>query len=741
MNQQSVGKPMVRVDGVLKVTGRATYAAEHVLPNVAHAVIVTSTAAKGRVKALDVTAAQHAAGVVAVISHLNAPKLPYREHKSALDPTGERLHVLQDDVVRFNGQAIAIIVAETLEQAEYAASLVRTEYLSETPRLDFTGGLERAEAPAVGLLPNSPLPADTRRGDPEIALADADVKIDAEYLIARQQHNPMEPHATIARWDGDRLTLWDKTQWVANVRDELAAVFGLPPENVHVISPFVGGAFGTTLRAWSHVTLSALAAMYVGRPVKLVLTRRQMYTETGYRPETWQSVKLGASRHGRIAAIIHRGIAETSSHEQYVERLVESARFLHSCPNVATHYALLPLDVHTPVYMRAPGTASGIFALECAMDELAYALHLDPVALRLLNEPQKDEHANLPFSSRSTHECYRVGAERFGWAARKPEPRSMSDGKWLIGWGMATTTYHTLRGPAGAHVRLLADGRAEVESAASDMGPGTYTSMTQVASDALGIPLERVHFSLGDSTFPFASPHGGSMTMASVGSAVHVACLAARAKALGLVATDEHSPLGGAHFNMTDAADGRLFLRADPSRGERYQEIFARHGLDVLEVTEMTQPGAEHNQYSMNAFGALFAEVAVDRDLGIIRVRRLVGAYAAGRIVNPRMARSQSIGGMVGGIGMALMEHTITDRTSGRIVNADLANYLAPVNADIADLDPIFVEENDPYVNPLGAKGVGELALVGVAPAIANAVFHATGKRVRDLPITPEKLL
>ena len=347
-------------------------------------------------------------------------------------------------------------------------------------------------------------------------MADADVKLDAEYLVPRQQHNPLEPHATIARWDGDRLTLWDKTQWVANVRDELAAVFGLPPENVHVISPFVGGAFGTTLRAWPHVTLAALAAKLAGRPVKVALTRRQMYAGTGYRPETWQSVKLGASRDGRLAAIIHRGIAETSTYEQYVEHLLDSSRFLHSCPNVATHYALLPLDVHTPVYMRAPGTANGIFALECAMDELGAELGMDPVELRLLNEPDRDGHTNLPFSSRSTRECYRVGAERFGWATRKPEPRSMSDGKWLIGWGMATATYHTLRGPAGARVRVFADGHAIVESAASDMGPGTYTAMTQVASDALGIPPEQVHFSLGDSTFPFASPHGGSMTMASV---------------------------------------------------------------------------------------------------------------------------------------------------------------------------------------------------------------------------------
>jgi xanthine dehydrogenase YagR molybdenum-binding subunit len=730
-----------RVDGVLKVTGRATYAAEHELPDLAHAVIVTSTVAKGRVKRLDVTAAERAGGILAVITHRNAPRLPYRPQKSALDPVGERLHVLQDDAVRFNGQPVAVVVAERLDQAEYTASLVQLEYTTETPRLDLTGGLEYAVVAEASRLPDSPVPADTRRGDPERALAEAAVTVEAEYLVPRQQHNPMEPHATVARWDGDRLTLWDKTQWVVHVRDELSAVFGLAPEQVHVISPFVGGAFGTTLRAWPHVTLAALAARVVGRPVKLVLTRRQMYTGTGHRPETWQRMALGPSRDGRLTAIIHHGIAETSAYEQYVERLLEPTGFLHSCPHVATRYRLVPLDVHTPLYMRAPGVASGVFALECAMDELAYALRMDPVALRLLNEPQQDEHTGLPFSSRSTRVCYRVASERFGWAARQPEPRSMRDGKWLIGWGMATAVYHTFRGPAGARVRLLADGRATVESAASDMGPGTYTAMTQVASDALGIPPDRVRFALGDSTFPYASPHGGSQTMASVGSAVHAACLAARAKALGLAAADERSPLRGVSADEVAAADGRLFLRANPSRGERYRGLLGRHGLEGLEATEMTQPGDDRHRYSMQAFGAVFAEVAVDRDFGLVRVRRLVGAYGAGRIVNPRMARSQVISGMVGGIGMALMEHTVTDRHSGRVVNADLANYLVPVHADIAELDAVFVEEQDPHVNPLGVKGVGELALVGVAPAIANAVFHATGRRVRELPITPEALL
>lgn len=725
VSPNAVGQPMPRVDGALKVTGRATYAAEFDVTGVAHAVIVSSTVAKGRIRAIETGAAEQSPGVVRVISHLNAPRLAYRELKSALDPLGERLHALQDDVVRFNGQPIAVIIADTLEQAEYAASLVRVDYddadrarvdavvCSQPPRLEFA----HAVPPDAGLLPGSSVPADARRGDPDAALAEAAVTVDAHYRIARQQHNPMEPHATIARWDDDQLTLWDKSQWVAQTRDELAAVFGLAPDQVHVISPFVGGAFGTTLRAWPHVTLAALAARVVGRPVKLVLTRRQMYTGTGYRPETWQRMALGASRDGRLTALLHEATAETSQYEQYVERITEATTFLHACPNVAVRYRLLPLDVHTPTYMRGPGVASGVFALECALDELAHELRLDPVELRLRNEPARDEHRRLPFSSRATRECYRAAGDRFGWSARSPEPRSMRDGRWLIGWGMATAVYHTFRNSAAARVRLLANGHAVVECAASDMGPGTYTSMTQVASDALGLPPDRVHFALGDSTFPYAPSHGGSQTMASVGSAVHAACLAARARLMAMETGDA------------------------PSRSERYEEILARHGLDMLEVVETATPDDAASRFSMHAFGAVFAEVAVDPDFGLIRARRVVGAYGAGRIVNPRMARSQAIGGMVGGIGMALLEATTLDRTTGRIANATLADYLVPVNADIPTLDAIFVDEEDPHVNPLGVKGIGEIALVGVAPAIANAVFHATGRRVRDLPIRMESLL
>lgn len=737
----SIGQPLTRVDGPLKVTGAATFAAEFDLSNLAHAVMVTSTIAKGRISTIDTTPAERAPGVLAILTHRNAPTLPYRPHRTVLDPVGERLHVLQDVAVVFNGQPIAVVVAETPDQAEYAAHLIDVTYTPEPPRLDFERARSEAIAPEAGLTAGSPVPADTVRGNPEAVWTNAPVRLDLAYSIPRQQHNPMEPHATIARWDGNHLTLWDKSQWVVTVRDELAAIFGLESDQVHVISPFVGGAFGTTLRAWAHVTLAALAARQTGRPVKLALTRRQMYAGTGYRPETWQRLAVGAGRDGRLHAIIHEGTAETSTYEQYTERLLEVSRMLYSCPNVRTRYRLAPLDTHTPLFMRAPGVASGSFALESALDELAYELRMDPIDLRIRNEPDRDEHANLPFSSRSTVACYRAGAERFGWAARRPAPRSMRDGRSLVGWGMAAAVYHTFRGPAGARVRLFADGRATIESAASDMGPGTYTSMIQVASDALGIAPDRLRFVLGDSTFPYAPSHGGSQTMASVGSAVHAACLSVRQKLLALAIADERSPLRGFASDALDAADGRIVARAEPARGDRYQEILARHGLDVLDATESVTPSRDRARFSMQAFGAVFADVAVDSDFGTVRVRRLVGAYGAGRIVNPRMARSQMIGGMVGGLGMALMEHTVMDRASGRVVNATLADYLVPVNADITAFDTIFVDEHDPHVNPLGVKGIGELALVGVAPAIANAVFHATGKRVRELPINIEKLL
>ena len=711
MTTAYIGQPISRVDGRKKVTGGATYAAEFDVPGQAHAVIVRSTVAKGRIAVIDGKAAEEAPGVLAVLTHRNAPKLAYREHKALIDPeVGERLHVLQDDQVNHQGQPIGLVIADTLEQATYAAGLVRVGYAAETGMTD----ISRAE-PARPTQEETDQPSDrppeTRRGDPDGALAAAEVNIQQTYVIPRENHNPIELHATIAAWDGDRLTLWDKTQWVDNVADEIAAVFGIPVENIRVVSPFVGGAFGSALRAWPHVTLAALGARAVKRPVKIMLSRREMYYGVGYRPHTVQAVGLGASRDGRLAAIIHEGYQETSTYEEFTEALLDATRFLHSCPNVSTRHRVARMNVHTPTYMRAPGEASGIYALESAMDELAIALNMDPVELRLRNEPKEDEYKKQPFSSRSTRECYRIAGERFGWNRRTAEPRSMRDGHWLIGWGVASATYPTLRAPASAKARLLPDGTAEVTSAASDMGPGTWTSMTQVAADALGLPIERVKFTLGDTRLPKAPVHGGSITMASVGSAVQAACRKAREDALAR---------GGAN-DLTEAM---------------------RRVAQPIEAAVDVKPGKEMKQFSMHSFGAVFVEVAVDADLGETRVRRIVGAYGAGRIINPKLAHSQCIGGMIGGIGMALMEHSVVDPRNGRVPNGNLAEYAVPVHADCPPaMEVIFVDEQDPHVNPLGVKGIAELALVGVAPAVANAVFHATGKRIRELPITPDKLL
>lgn len=690
-----IGKPLPRVDGHAKVTGVARYAADFNQPGQAYAVIVSATVGLGRVIGIDSAPVEQMPGVMAVITHRNAPRLPYAPHKSYIDPaTGERLHVLQDDHVRFYGQPVAIIIANTLDQAERAAAALRVSYAAERPIVDPADPEARPVVPEAGK-------ADTARGNADSALADAPVKVDEIYEIARENHNPMEPHATVAAWNGNRLTLWSKSQFVVNEQAEIAAIFGLPPENVQVICPFIGGAFGTTLRTWPHVTLAAMAARQVGRPVKLALTRKQMFFTTGHRPRTLQRMALGATADGKLTSIVHEGTGETSRYEEFMEALTSVTTFLYSTPNVRTRYRLMPLDIGTPNHMRGPGEASGVFALECAVDELSYKLGIDPIDLRRRNEPAIDEGENKPFSSRSLMKCYDLAAERFGWSRRLPEPRSMRDGRLLVGMGVASASYPAFQAQASARARLLPDGTAEVEVAASDMGPGTYTSMTQVAAETLGLPVERVRFSLGRSDYPPAPSHGGSWTMASVGSAIRAACLAVQEEA------------------VKRSVDGQP--------------------IEVV-VSSQRDPQVA-GQFSMHAFGSVFVEVACDPDVGTIRVRRAVGAYGIGRVVNPRLARSQCIGGMIGGIGMALMERTVLDQRDGRPVNAHMADYLMPVNLDIPQLESHFVAEEDPHVNPLGVKGLGEIALVGMAPAIANAVFHATGKRVRTLPIRIEDVL
>jgi xanthine dehydrogenase YagR molybdenum-binding subunit len=737
MSTDIIGKPLARVDGRAKVTGEARYAADFNQRDQLYAVVVGATAGLGRVTEIDAAAVLGMPGVVAVITHQNAPKLAYGPHKGMIDPAiGERLHVLQDDQVRFYGQPVAVVVADTQDVAERAANALRITYAATRPVVDPKDAAIQVVVPGA-----SHVHGDSSRGDADRALREAPVRIEADYDIARENHNPMEPHAVVAAWSGDRLTLWSKSQFVVNEQAEIAAIFGVPAENVQVICPFVGGAFGTSLRTWPHVTLAALAARQIGRPVKLALSRKQMFFTTGHRPRTLQRVALGATQYGKLTSVIHEATAETSRYEQFTEALVSATGYMYSCPNLRTRYRLAPVDSGTPTHMRGPGEASGMFALECAIDELSYALGIDPVELRRQNEPAIDEGESKPFSSRSLMPCFDLAAERFGWSRRNPAPGSMRDRRLMVGMGCASATYPVWYLPTSARVRLHADGTVAVEVAASDMGPGTYTSMTQVAAETLGLPVEQVRVSIGRSDFPAAPPHGGSMTMASVGSAVRAACLAVREEVKRRAIADQRSRVFGASADAVEWVGGALRRLGDTSPGQSYREVVASAGQPIEAHASNGHDPRAQQRYSMHSFGAVFTEVAVDPDVGTIRVRKVVGAYGAGRIVNPQLARSQCTGGMIGGIGMALMEQTALDARDGRPVNAHMADYLVPVNLDIGTLEAHFVDEDDAHVNPLGVKGLGEIALVGLAPAIANAIFHATGKRVRTLPIRIENIL
>jgi xanthine dehydrogenase YagR molybdenum-binding subunit len=722
----SIGAGLNRVDGRLKVTGGARYSAEMPVANVAHAVIVGSTAATGRIASIDTAAAERASGVIRVITHLNAPKL-----------VAGPLTLLQDDRVRYNGQPIAVVVANTLEQATDAASLVAVQYADGAPAaIDMTARKMDAYKPGGGR-------PDSVRGDIDAGLAAAEVKIDARYSTPFENHNPMEPHATIAVWEGDELTVYDATQHIYGVKSGVAKALDIPPEKVRVVSYFVGGGFGGKGRMWSHVPLAAMAAKVVSRPVKLVLTRRQMFGPVGGRPETSQHIVLGARRDGTLTVARHESVSHTSRFDEFLESCANVTRMLYAVPNLETMHRLVKLDVGTPTYQRAPGEAPGSFALETAMDELAAALAMDPLELRLKNYAEKDPDSGREWSSKSLRECYRVGAERFGWAKRSAKPRAMRDGSSLVGYGMASATYPMNRSSASASVRLMADPagnvRAIVQSATHEIGTGTYTVMAQVAADALTLAPEQVRFELGDSRMPQSPVSGGSMTSASTGSAVYETCLAARQKLIELAVADRASPLFGARVEDVVAADGRLSVITGTRRTESYAAVLKRQPESALVVNGDSRPTP--NQYSMHSFGAVFAEVRVDEELGEIRVPRIVTAYGAGTILNAKTARSQMAGGIVWGLGMALEEETLVDSRTGRYVNADLAEYHVPVNADVGHLDISFVEETDTRVNPLGVKGIGEIGITGVVAAIGNAVFNATGVRVRDLPITLDKLL
>ncbi len=692
-----IGEPINRVDGRLKVTGAAHFTAETPADRMAYAVIVQSSIANGTLQTIDTSAAAAASGVIAVMTADNAPRLPQQGRAALKPPSGRALSLLQERTVHYNGEPIAVVIASSFEEATHAASLVRAMYQTDQPVIDMTAALPNARPYTEKILGS--IPSALARGDVASGLSEAAARVDETYTTPIETHNAMEPHATVAQWEGDRLTLYDSTQYVYGVKRFVAKTLGVPEDSVRVISNFAGGAFGSKGSAWSHVVLAAMAAKQVGRPVKLVLSRRQMFGLVGARPYTVQRVALGAHSDGTLTAVRHESTSSTSVLEDWLEPSTLQTRMLYATPNIETSQRLVKLNVGTPTFNRAPGEASGTFALESAMDELAVELGMDPIALRLKNYAEADPESGHPWSSKSLRECYAQGAERFGWARHNPRPRATKDGEVLVGYGMATATYPARRSPASALARMLPNGDVVVQAATHELGTGTYTVMSQIAADVLGIPVGRVHFELGDSTMPENPISAGSMTAASTGSAVQAVAEALRDK------------------------------------------LRSRTGNETVEARVSVKPGDEQQHYSMHSFGAVFAEVRVDPDLGELRVSRVLGAYGVGRLLNDKTAHSQLMGGIVYGLGHALTEETIIDPRTGRYLNADLAEYLVPVNADVPDIEVIVVDEHDTIVNPLGVKGIGEIATTGVAAAVANAVFNATGHRVRTLPIRLDKLL
>jgi xanthine dehydrogenase YagR molybdenum-binding subunit len=714
-----------RVDGVAKVTGKAKYIAEWRFPSLSYGYLVHSTIAKGKIRTIDASEAERHPGVVKVLTHLNTTKYAKAENDRPHRP-------LHNADVLFSGQAVALVVAETFEQARYAATLVKIEYDRETPSTDLRKVADKA------FIVGRPRPD---RGNPEEAFTKSEVKIEAEYTIPIEHHNPMELHGCIALWEGEKLTLFNKTQGVKDVQDHLVKSFGLKPENVQVISPFVGGAFGAALNPHYYPFITAVAARDLKRPVKVNYTRRQMFTGHGYRPYTWQKVQIGASRDGKFQSIIHEAVGNTSTFENFGENPNSFGRTLYECPNYDTPYSLAKLDLPTPTWMRAPGAVSGAFALESAIDELAYELKIDPLELRLINYSEKDPDTGKPWSSKALRDAYKQGAAKFGWEKRKLEPRSMRDGRWLVGWGCATGIWGAMQLPASCKITLKADGTAYVGSATADIGPGTYTVITMIAAEYLGIAPDKIKFELGDSSLPNAPVQGGSFTTASVGTAAHGAALAIKQKLFDLALKEESSPLVGSTVDVVEMSGGYLSLRSDLKKRVSIADLMAKNNLTEISETFTSRPSAERQKYATQAHGAQFVEVKVDEALGIVKVTRVVEATAVGKIMNPKTSHSQEMGGVVWGIGMALHEETAIDHRYGRMMTTDLASYHVPSNADVMSVETAFVEEEDKIVNPLGVKGMGELCMVGIPAAIANAIFHATGKRVRDLPITPDKLL
>jgi xanthine dehydrogenase YagR molybdenum-binding subunit len=736
----SIGQPLTRRDGVLKVTGGAKYAADHHPAGMLYAVLALSIIARGRVTCLDIAAAKAHPGVVEVITPANRPPLAQDPDEKS-HPFMFRLDLLQSDRVRYAGQPIAVVVAETLEAATEGAELLAPRYETESARIGLDAG-ESFVPQAVG----PGFPAEMRRGDVEAGLAAATNTIAATYETAAQYHNPMEPHAIVAQWDGDTLSIDTPSQGLAMAQGRLAAMFGLSPEKIHIRSPFLGGGFGSKGFLSGPQILGVIAARVTSRPVKLVLRREQMFGSVGHRALTRQTLRLGTDGDGTLTALDHHTKTVSSTYDDFFEPASNVSHTLYSSPAIATTHEAVRADIGTPLFMRAPGEASGSIALESAIDEMAQTCGMDPLEFRLKNYAEVEPISGKPFSSKALRECYRQGAERFGWERRPLAPRQMRDRDGLlVGWGMGTATFPAIMFAAQAKAMLRRDGSGVMEIGAHDMGQGAWTALAQIAADGLGLDLDQLEFRSGSSDLPDGGIAGGSSHTATAGMAIHNAGADVIGKLADLATNDTRSPLYGAGNAGVIARGGRLIRRDDATRSESYADILARAGLPQVEgrgAGGNPNPMAHApSDYAMHAHGAVFAEVKVDPDLGQMRVARIVGAFAAGRIINPRLVRSQYYGGMIWGVSFALNEQAIMDPRSGRLMNANMAEYHVPVNADVPSLEAILVEEHDPHVNPLGIKGVGEIGVTGTAGAVANAVWHATGIRVRKFPISLDRLI
>ncbi|MNX16920.1 Xanthine dehydrogenase molybdenum-binding subunit [compost metagenome] len=721
-----------RVDGFAKVTGSATYSAEYKTAGVVYACLVGSTIAKGRIKTIDTKKAEWAPGVLAVITHLNVDKPAGYEKAKDKHNFGQPLQIFKDDSVLYYDQPIALVIADTFERMRYAASLIKADYFKEEHSTELKKAAEKEKKVETDK------GNDYHRGEHD-GYKNAEVILETEYTIPTEVHNPMELANIIAKWEGNKPILYTKSQGVEGTRRSVAGVFGVPVEDVEVHAEYLGGAFGMGLHTWPYEIAALIGAKKLNRPVKLVLHREQMFTNVGFRPYTIQKMGLGATKDGKLTGLTHEAVAMTSSYEDFMEGTVNMSRFIYDCANVSTRYRIVPLDTCTPIWMRGPGEATGSFALESAMDELAYKLNLDPIEFRKRNYAEKDQEQNKPWSSKFLLECYEAGMERIGWKNRKNEPGSVKEGNWLVGYGMGTGTFGCYRSPTSVKAKFLANGDLVLQCSVNDMGPGTATMMTAIGAEVIGLPAENVVIEMGKSGLPKGPTQGGSATTSSVGSAVHDACNLLLNKVIEL--GSKNSALKGIALTDLTFENGAVSSKKDKSKSVTLAALLSSNKLEDFEVENLSKAAEEAKKYSIYSFSVHFVKVLVNPNLGKIRLAHVVSCADIGTVISQKTSAGQMFGGAVGGIGMGLMEALEIDHRFGRPINNNFADYHVPVNADIEKQEVFFVNKKDPISNPMGTKGLGETALVGMAPAIANAVFNATGKRVRDLPITLDKII